>query len=57
MAEIVSLNCPKCGGTGKIDDHYDNEKEEWVQCYCPDCSGSGTQHRYHYDDGTYSDPW
>lgn len=57
MAEIVSLTCPRCGGTGRIDDHYDSEKQEWVQRYCPDCSGSGTQHRYRYDDGTYSSPW
>lgn len=57
MGRIVSISCPKCGGTGRVDDHYDSEKGEWVQKYCPHCSGSGTMNMYQNDDGTYSDGW
>lgn len=54
MGRIESLTCRRCGGTGYL---YSWDGNEEIERMCPDCHGTGEQHRYFYEDGTYSDPW
>ena len=57
MGRIITVDCRRCGGLGRLDDHYDSEKREYVTRMCPDCCGSGKCSSYQYEDGTYSDWW
>lgn len=31
----LSVNCPKCSGTGKVEWKWEPEVGEWYLCYCP----------------------
>lgn len=57
MGKIVTVTCKRCGGCGRLDDHYDSEKREWVTRICPDCSGAGEVSSYQSDDGSHSSWW
>lgn len=41
MGHYVDVRCPHCGGTGFVDDRYDDECQKWLQKPCPECSGCG----------------
>ena len=55
MGKVVSVTCPRCGGSGKEDSGYYDDRGYPIEKFCSRCYGSGDINYYVDDDGYYTE--